>query len=429
MKNAPFYGGCKVGLWWASDNPAVSREMPTLLLILRWSTIYSDHFLSLDGANHDALDEVFLEHRVDEEDRDGGHHHRGILDAFADRGGGIRRQTGGHGAYAVGDQDLTQHQLQRVLGTGAQIEHGVEPGVPVTDGVEQHHDGQRRLRKRKDDAEEDLEVVGAVDPCRFLHAVGDLAHAVSHDDQVPRVYSVGKHHGPEVVVQADALDHQEGGDHAAAKEHGEGDQEHDGVTGAEAFPGQNIRAKASQQQIDAGTNRHIQQRLIVVFDHLLGFVGRHFVLADDARSISFRRKGSFDHAGPNSLVDGRFFHDLFGQLVEHKAAPGNFGNHIALRFDGLVDDKPEGLSVLSLKRQENCRFFSGFLHRRPELADGYRHGQPIGDFFTGQIPIHKLLNKRLHATTSLLIIYYSISIILPIKSKCKRDIFDSMARP
>ena len=88
-----------------------------------------------------------------------------------------------------------------------------------------------------------------------------------------------------------------------------------------------------------------------------GFVGRHFVLADDARSISFRRKGSFDHAGPNSLVDGRFFHDLFGQLVEHKAAPGNFGNHIALRFDGLVDDKPEGLSVLSLKRQENCRFF------------------------------------------------------------------------
>ena len=33
-------------------------------------------FLSLDGANHDALDEVFLEHRVDEEDRDGGHHHR-----------------------------------------------------------------------------------------------------------------------------------------------------------------------------------------------------------------------------------------------------------------------------------------------------------------------------------------------------------------
>ena len=129
-------------------------------------------FLSLDGANHDALDEVFLEHRVDEEDRDGGHHHRGILDAFADRGGGIRRQTGGHGAYAVGDQDLTQHQLQRVLGTGAQIEHGVEPGVPVTDGVEQHHDGQRRLRKRKDDAEEDLEVVGAVDPCRFLHVSG-----------------------------------------------------------------------------------------------------------------------------------------------------------------------------------------------------------------------------------------------------------------
>ena len=33
--------------------------------------------------------------------------------------------------------------------------------------------------------------------------------------------------------------------------------------------------------------KHIQQRLIVVLDHLLGFVGRAFVLPDDAGGLCF----------------------------------------------------------------------------------------------------------------------------------------------
>src|SRR5690606_8244772 len=90
--------------------------------------------LSLDGAEHDPLDEVPLDEGVDQQDGDDREHDRHRLDVRRHRHIGLigadERAAGGSGDE-VAQVDRHREQLGLV-----HVEEGGEPGVPESDSVE-----------------------------------------------------------------------------------------------------------------------------------------------------------------------------------------------------------------------------------------------------------------------------------------------------
>ena len=92
--------------------------------------------------------------------------------------------------------------------------------------VKDDHDRDDGARYRQHDAAEGADVGAAVHICRFDDFLGHgVGKEVPHDQQVRGGDGAGQHHHPEGVEQIQVLDHDIGGDHAARKEHREGDHE------------------------------------------------------------------------------------------------------------------------------------------------------------------------------------------------------------
>ena len=150
-----------------------------------------------------------------------------------------------------GDEDLLQHELQRIHGLILQEDHRVKVAVPLADGVVERHDRDDRLRKRYDHHREDLELPGAVDLRGFDEAVGyaRFEEGLGHE-QIPYRQDRGKDDRPHGVDKMEAAHDVVERDEAAAEEHRDDEVDHERF-----LPGKILAA-----QRPAGRDRHDQRK-------------------------------------------------------------------------------------------------------------------------------------------------------------------------
>ena len=184
---------------------------------------------ALDGAQHNALDEVFLDKRIDQHQRDGGYNDDGIfqrLRRFQLLDDGLHLHAAGGHVDLARDEHVAQDGLQRHQLLVLEEDQGAEIVVPVADGVVQHQHGQRRLDQRQDHAPEHLGGVRAVEQCRLLQTLRDTVHEEAAQDQhVIDGDRAWDDHGERRIVEAEVFDLQIQRDQAAGEIHGEHEQD------------------------------------------------------------------------------------------------------------------------------------------------------------------------------------------------------------
>ena len=111
-------------------------------------------------AELQSVNEIFLQKRIDDQDRQRCHNRNGRPDRHrrnqVARGPRVRAVRDGCAAVRVHRRGQQLHQLvlkraQILLGGGEQKR--IEPGVPLSDRDEQRNGGQYRLAQRQDDRE------------------------------------------------------------------------------------------------------------------------------------------------------------------------------------------------------------------------------------------------------------------------------------
>lgn len=143
--------------------------------------------------------------------------------------------------------------------------------------------------------------------------------------------------------------------------------------------------------------QHIGQRIVVVFHHLLGFVARLLILANEIGCLLPTGKRALDHAG----IDCFIHNGVLKQRVKFGAGKSNiptsqFRNGVALLFDAAGQNKPERLSILSQQRKLLTALAPFLFKLRPKLLNGNADRQAMDDFLPGKIAFHKLSDQRFH---------------------------------
>ena len=134
---------------------------------------------------------------------------------------------------------------------------GVDPGIPVSDGVEQNDRRHKRRRKRNHDLPKNPHVPRAVDLRRFADGVVDRFHAVFEHDNRHGVAASGNDHGAHGIGEIERPDHQIEGDNPAVKEHRHNDKYRQGALKHEVFSRQDI----GRQQIEHKAERRRADRI------------------------------------------------------------------------------------------------------------------------------------------------------------------------
>ena len=140
----------------------------------------------------------------------------------------------------------------------------------MRDRVKQHVHGDDRAGHRDHDAEENGQIVGAVDLGRLRYRVVDVAVQVgARDDDVPRHRRGRQHHCPARCVQHQVAHDDERRDDAAAEPHGERDVEHQQAAATESPSRQGIRHHERDRDIDRGAH------LLESYRHHLSHIEDH----------------------------------------------------------------------------------------------------------------------------------------------------------
>lgn len=161
---------------------------------------------------------------------------------------------GSLGLHPAGhNNDLAQQHLDRPFGRIIHIEDRVHVRIPVSNRIEQGDGGDGRQGQRQHDPHEDSEVIASVDLGGLLQTVRQRLEEVAHDNHVEGIDGNREDQGPVRVDQADAFDDQEGGDHSAAEQHGEDDDEINGIAGRQVSPGQAVGHQRGKQHTDYGS--------------------------------------------------------------------------------------------------------------------------------------------------------------------------------
>ena len=107
------------------------------------------HFLTLHGSDHNPLLEIFLDKRVYAQHRHGGYNNYRKLDLIRILLGvaALSRPRGSrHGL--IGDENVAQYNLQRLVLILIEIKQGRKEVVPVPNRIVQDYNGNYRLGKR-----------------------------------------------------------------------------------------------------------------------------------------------------------------------------------------------------------------------------------------------------------------------------------------
>lgn len=176
----------------------------------------------LHGAERHALREVRLDKRVDDDNGE----RRADDRRHAQRHG--RRQREAEAGRAVAHlihkalvrQHPVQHPRERLqLRLVADEHHVAVIVVPVDDRDKQRHSRDHAARERHDDAEENADLVAAVDHGGVLQLTGDgEGEIVPHDDEIGDIQRAGQDHDPEVPGQVERFVEHILRDEAAGKE-------------------------------------------------------------------------------------------------------------------------------------------------------------------------------------------------------------------
>ena len=122
--------------------------------------------LSLQRSDHDTGYKIPLYKRIDTENRQRRDDRRTIAyQRFIDIGAACRVSSVENLCNIILDQDLAQYQLQREELSGFQIDHRVEPAVPLRYGHKQYQYGDRSLIQRNNDPEKNREISRTVKFC------------------------------------------------------------------------------------------------------------------------------------------------------------------------------------------------------------------------------------------------------------------------
>lgn len=106
-------------------------------------------FLTLHGSDHNPLLEIFLDKRVYAQHRNGGYDDHLKLDLIRILLGvaALSRPRGSrHGL--IGDENVAQYNLQRLVLILIEIKQGRKEVVPVPNRIVQDYNGNYRLGKR-----------------------------------------------------------------------------------------------------------------------------------------------------------------------------------------------------------------------------------------------------------------------------------------
>lgn len=218
--------------------------------------------LSLNGTDHDALHKVLLDEGVHTDDGHGGYHNGGVLH---DAGHGLQlcgsRGVGaGISSVHVGDQEqFAQPQLQGVLIPVAEENHGVEVGVPVANRHVQGNNRNDGLGQGDGNLENKPGVGAAIDGGGFKQVVGQRVREVGTDqDDVVHRDAANDDHQEAGVHQAQVVDDDVEGDHAALEVHGEDEQLHDDAVARKVLSGEGVAGNHGAEGADDSAAHGVQ---------------------------------------------------------------------------------------------------------------------------------------------------------------------------
>ena len=124
------------------------------------------------------------------------------------------------------------------------------------------HQHDERLRQRQSDAEEESEVAGAVELRGLVQLGGEvLLEERAGYDQVPDAHGAREDHSPHRVQQAQLLDDEVSGDHAAVEEHGDDEQDHEEVPPGHLLARESVGAEKNHRHTDDGADRGVHHRV------------------------------------------------------------------------------------------------------------------------------------------------------------------------
>lgn len=127
--------------------------------------------LSLDRTDHDTLLKIFLDKRIDHQNRQRGYDNDAVLDLVgislrvSSRVSSGARPTGKH---LIRQQDVPQNNLQRLQVIIANIDQRRKEVIPMPDQIIEADHGDHRFRKRQRHLEEKGEVRAAVHDRRLV---------------------------------------------------------------------------------------------------------------------------------------------------------------------------------------------------------------------------------------------------------------------
>ena len=126
---------------------------------------------TLDSTDHDAFDDVLLQERINADDRQGGEHDAGGLKDFRRTGNLNGLGEGCALGFRCGGNQLIQLVLDHLQSLCGDVILVVSIGIPAADGIKQGEGCKNRLGKRKNNLEQDLEIVGTVQKGGFLQRI------------------------------------------------------------------------------------------------------------------------------------------------------------------------------------------------------------------------------------------------------------------
>src|SRR6266850_149347 len=214
--------------------------------------------------HRNALHEVALEVWIDDEDGQGRDDDRRVFDRLADGERIAARHIGRHVLGVARNQDLAEHELERVQIAVTDVDECPEEGVPMCDAIEQDHHRDDRPRQRDDDLEQDRPVVRTVHARGLLERLRNGHEARAHDDEVEGADRPRDDQRPQRVLQAERLPDEEiRRDETAAEEVREHDQEHDRILEEDVPPRERIGTQRGEEDVQRRADDDDEQRVAV----------------------------------------------------------------------------------------------------------------------------------------------------------------------
>jgi len=216
--------------------------------------------LTLDGTDHNTLDEVFLKERINKSDGKygedhGSHTNRNRFDGLES----VHRAVGRHLfvqlLQCLGRVDHLGHdglEGDEAVGTG--VDNGIHVSIPLSNTVEEGDGCKDGHGGRDDDLKEDLQVAGTIDESSLFQRAGD-GIVVGHDeDGIIYAEQAGDDVNEEVINEAQSLNVQVYRNHTAAEVHGEGEDQHVDFTAHDPALAQTISDNAGEEDVSNGTD-------------------------------------------------------------------------------------------------------------------------------------------------------------------------------